>query len=74
MCAPFLLVDSDMTIAHEELFAPVFLVMSFETTDEAVALANSSRYGLGSSVFGNNQSECRAVADRLEAGMVNINE
>ncbi|PWN94186.1 Aldedh-domain-containing protein [Acaromyces ingoldii] len=74
--APTLLVDvtPDMTIAHEELFAPVFLVMSFETTDEAVAIANSSRYGLGSSVFGNSQSECRAVADRLEAGMVNIND
>lgn len=67
-------VDSDMKIAHEELFAPVFLIMSFETIDEAVTIANSSRYGLGSSVFGNNQAQCRAVADRLEAGMVNINE
>lgn len=73
---PTLIVDvtPDMAIAKEELFAPVFLVMAFDTVDEAIRLANSTRYGLGSSVFGGNRATCRYVADRLECGMVNIND
>ena len=63
-----------MSIANEELFAPVFLVMTFETIDEAVTLANSTRYGLGSSVFGGNYAKCQEIASRLESGMVNIND
>lgn len=63
-----------MAIAKEEMFAPVFLVMSFDTVEDAIKLANSTRYGLGSSVFGANRSTCRYIADRLECGMVNIND
>jgi acyl-CoA reductase-like NAD-dependent aldehyde dehydrogenase len=73
---PTLIVDvtPDMAIAKEELFAPVFLVMSFNTVEDAIRLANSTRYGLGSSVFGSNRRTCRYIADRLECGMVNIND
>ncbi|PWN50014.1 Aldedh-domain-containing protein [Violaceomyces palustris] len=67
-------VTSEMKIAQEELFAPIFLVMSFETVEQAVEIANSTRYGLGSSVFGNNKEECQKVAERLKCGMVNIND
>ncbi|UZJ51752.1 hypothetical protein CBS101457_001072 [Exobasidium rhododendri] len=73
---PTLIVDvtPDMAIAQEELFAPVFLVMTFDTIEEAITLANSTRYGLGSSVFGGDSDDCHMVADRLECGMVNIND
>jgi acyl-CoA reductase-like NAD-dependent aldehyde dehydrogenase len=74
--SPTLIIDvtMDMEIANEELFAPVFLVMAFDNVDEAVDLANSTRFALGSSVFGGKRSECLRIADRLESGMVNIND
>ncbi|KAI3620191.1 hypothetical protein CBS9595_002158 [Malassezia furfur] len=74
--APTLLthVTPTMKIAQEELFAPVFLVMSYDTVDEAVAIANGTPFGLGSSVFGPNRATCHEVAARLECGMVNIND
>jgi acyl-CoA reductase-like NAD-dependent aldehyde dehydrogenase len=49
-------------------------VHGFDTDDEAVRLANDTPYGLNASVFGRNTRRARAVARRLEAGMVNINE
>lgn len=67
-------VTPDMPIAQEELFAPVFLIMSFDTLDDAVRLANSTRMGLGSSVFGNDRSEIAYVASRIQSGMVNVND
>lgn len=68
------LINSDMAIAKEEVFAPVFLVMAFDTIEEAIKLANSTRYGLGSSVFGSDRKTCHKIADQLECGMVNIND
>ncbi|BGP51561.1 Meiotic Sister-Chromatid recombination aldehyde dehydrogenase [Rhodotorula kratochvilovae] len=69
---PTLLVDvtPSMAIAQQEIFAPVMAVMKYDTLDEAVALANGTRYGLGAAVFGRSQTECRYVMDRLECGMV----
>ncbi|WFC99768.1 Meiotic Sister-Chromatid recombination aldehyde dehydrogenase [Malassezia yamatoensis] len=73
---PTLLVNvkKTMRIAQEELFAPVFLVMSYDSIQEAINIANGTVYGLGSSVFGPNRAECLRVADQLECGMVNIND
>jgi acyl-CoA reductase-like NAD-dependent aldehyde dehydrogenase len=73
---PTLIVDvnADMDIARNELFAPVMTVMPYDTIEEAVAIANSTRYGLGSAVFGNDRTECRQVAAALKTGMVAINE
>ncbi|GJN93952.1 hypothetical protein Rhopal_007012-T1 [Rhodotorula paludigena] len=73
---PTLLVDvtPSMAIAQKEIFAPVMVVMRYDTLDEAVALANGTRYGLGASVFGRSQQECRYVMDRLECGMVCSND
>lgn len=73
--SPTLLVDvtSDMDIAKDELFAPVMLVMKFDTKEEAIELANGTRYGLGASVFGRDRTECRWISDRVVAGMVSIN-
>lgn len=69
-------VSPDMAIANEELFAPIFLIIPFPTNslDSAIKIANGTRYGLGSSIFGSTLSQCQYIADTLEAGMVNIND
>ncbi|KAF9448906.1 ALDH-like protein [Macrolepiota fuliginosa MF-IS2] len=67
-------VTKDMDIANIELFAPIALLMPYETIDDAVDIANGTRYGLGASVFGPDQDECLAVAKQLECGMVSVND
>ena len=59
-----------MAISQQEVFAPLMTVLKYDTLDEAVDIANGTRYGLGAAVFGRKQSECRYVMDRLECGMV----
>lgn len=63
----------DMRAYREELFGPVATVYRVADEDEAVALANTSPYGLGCAVFAADPGRARRVADRLEAGMVWIN-
>lgn len=48
--------------------------MTYETIDDAIDIANGTRYGLGASVFGPDQEESLRVAKRLECGMVSIND
>ncbi|KZV89342.1 ALDH-like protein [Exidia glandulosa HHB12029] len=67
-------VQQGMEIAQQELFAPVALVMPYETVDEAVEIANGTRYGLGASVYGPDQDAALGVARRLECGMVSVND
>ncbi|KII89226.1 hypothetical protein PLICRDRAFT_53690 [Plicaturopsis crispa FD-325 SS-3] len=67
-------VTPEMDIAQHELFAPVAVLIPYKTVDEAVAIANGTRYGLGASVFGPWQSECKQVAQQLECGMVSLND
>ncbi|KZP32530.1 ALDH-like protein [Athelia psychrophila] len=64
----------EMDIAQEELFAPIATIMRYQTVDEAIDIANGTRYGLGASVFGPTQSQCLTVAKNLECGMVSIND
>jgi aldehyde dehydrogenase (NAD+) len=59
-------------IAQDELFAPVAAVFVYDTVDEAVAIANNSRYGLNALVWGD-PDDARAVADRLRTGTVAVN-
>ena len=59
-------------ICQDELFAPVATVMPYDSVDEAVELANDSRYGLNALVWGD-PAEAREVALRLETGTVAIN-
>jgi len=61
------------TIASEEIFGPVLVAMSFRTPDEAVALANNSRYGLAASVWSENINLALDIAPRIKAGIVWIN-
>ncbi|HEY1812578.1 MAG TPA: aldehyde dehydrogenase family protein [Kofleriaceae bacterium] len=64
-------VGHSMKIMTEETFGPVIPIAKVKSVDEAVKLANDSKYGLGSTVFGGKHA--RAIADRLRAGMTSIN-
>jgi acyl-CoA reductase-like NAD-dependent aldehyde dehydrogenase len=61
-------------IVDEEIFGPVVTVAPFSSEDEAVALANASRYGLGASVWTRDEERAERIAARLEAGMVWTND
>jgi succinate-semialdehyde dehydrogenase/glutarate-semialdehyde dehydrogenase len=67
-------VTPDMRAYSEELFGPAAVVYKVRDEDEAVELANNSRFGLGAAVFSGDLDKARAVADRIEAGMVWINQ
>ena len=67
-------VTPQMRAYREELFGPAAVVYKVKDADEAVALANDSDYGLGATVMSSDLDRARAVADRLEAGMVWINQ
>ncbi|KAF5386922.1 hypothetical protein D9615_001926 [Tricholomella constricta] len=67
-------VDPSMDIAQQELFAPIAVLMPYESVDEAIEFANGTRYGLAASVFGPDQQQALKVAKQLECGMVSIND
>jgi succinate-semialdehyde dehydrogenase/glutarate-semialdehyde dehydrogenase len=60
-------------IFHEEIFGPVLPIITFETEDEAVALANGSEYGLMSYVFTESFARGQRMMDRIESGMMGLN-
>jgi acyl-CoA reductase-like NAD-dependent aldehyde dehydrogenase len=66
-------VDHSMKVMRDESFGPVVGVMKVRDPDEAVRLANDTRYGLNASVFGKT-AEAEAVARRLEVGTANVND
>lgn len=66
-------VRNDMRIAQEEIFGPVLAVIPYRTTDEAVAIANDTVYGLNAAVFGPKE-KALAVARRIKAGNVYVND
>src|SRR5690606_26629734 len=66
-------VTNDMTIAREEIFGPVLSVLSYESVDEAVAIANDSPYGLSGSVWSADGAAAADVARRMETGTVTVN-
>ena len=69
----FVNVRNDMTIAREEIFGPVLSVIAYGSEDEAIAIANDSKYGLHAAVLGTDVQRARSVASRLRAGRVVIN-
>ena len=66
-------VTPNMAICHEECFGPVAAICRVADFDEAVRLANDSPFGLGASVFTTDLAEAMDAAERLEAGMVWVN-
>ena len=66
-------VEPASVLAQEEIFGPVLVATTFRTPDEAVALANNTRYGLAASVWTENVNRALEVAARIKAGVVWIN-
>ena len=69
----FVNVSNHMTIAQEEIFGPVLSVIAYETVEEAVRIANDSKYGLHAFVSGTDLGAVRNVARQLLAGRVVLN-
>jgi acyl-CoA reductase-like NAD-dependent aldehyde dehydrogenase len=67
-------VDQDMAIMREETFGPTLPIMKVADEDEAVRLANDSPYGLGAAVYSRDVARGEAVARRIEAGAVCVND
>ncbi|WP_347548581.1 aldehyde dehydrogenase family protein [Pseudalkalibacillus hwajinpoensis] len=66
-------VHQSMRIVQEEIFGPVITVQPFRDQEEAIALANGTKYGLAAGVLSNDVSEAEKVASRLKAGTIWIN-
>ena len=69
----FVNVKNDMTIAQEEIFGPVLSVIAYDSEDEAIRIANDSKYGLHAAVLGTDLQRARRVASQIRAGRVVIN-
>ena len=67
-------VTTDMDIVSQEIFGPVASLIRFETDDEAIALANDTPFGLAAYLFSQNLPRAWKAAEKLEAGMVGVNE
>ncbi len=67
-------VTHDMRLMREETFGPVVPIVTVDSEDEAIALANDSEFGLGASVWTMNRAKGERMARRVEAGMVWVND
>ena len=67
-------VTQDLPAFTDEIFGPVAPVTTFRTDEEAIALANSSAYGLVGAVYSTSLSRGLSVANRIKAGMVHVND
>ncbi|MGI2024525.1 aldehyde dehydrogenase family protein [Shewanella glacialipiscicola] len=75
-CQPTVIdnITPEMLIATEETFAPVLVIEEFTSEQEAVTLANNSKYGLSGAVFSQNIAKAHAIAHQLNVGGVSIND
>ena len=69
----FVDVDPASALSQEEIFGPVLVVTRFKTEEQALALANDSRYGLGAAVWTRDLSRAHRISHRLKAGSVFVN-
>ncbi len=75
-CLPTVIteVSHDMLLMQEETFGPILPVLSFDETEQAVAMANDSDFGLSGAVFAGSREEGEAVAKQIVAGAISIND
>jgi aldehyde dehydrogenase (NAD+) len=66
-------VHPDATVAQEEIFGPVLVVLRYGDLDEAVEIANGTPYGLSGAVFGPDEETALAFARRVKAGQIDVN-
>ena len=66
--------NNEMAIAREEIFGPVLTIIPYADEDDAIRIANDTPYGLSGYVSSGDLSRARAVASKLRAGMVHIND
>ena len=66
-------VTNDMTIAQEEIFGPVLSIIPYDTEEEAIAIANDSKYGLAGGVWAGTDEKAFEVARKIRTGQVEIN-
>jgi len=69
----FVDVDPDATIAQEEIFGPVLSVIPYDSEEDAVRIANNSRYGLSGSEFAGSLERAMSVANRIRTGTLSLN-
>ena len=61
------------TLAREEIFGPVLVILTYKDEEEAIRIANDTPYGLGGGVWGQDEAHATAVARRIRTGQVDIN-
>ena len=66
-------VKPDMAVAREEVFGPVLSVLTFETTEEAIRIANAIDYGLSAGVWSRDFDTCLTIGRRVRAGTIWMN-
>ncbi|KAH0993093.1 hypothetical protein GBA52_004576 [Prunus armeniaca] len=67
-------VNHTMKLMQEEAFGPIMPIMKFSTDEEAVKLANDSKYGLGCAVFSGSQRRAKEIASQIHCGVAAIND
>jgi aldehyde dehydrogenase (NAD+) len=66
-------VNNDMTIAREEIFGPVLVMIPYEDEEQAIAIANDTPYGLAAYIHSEDADRAKRVARKIRAGMISIN-
>ena len=65
--------SKDQPIANEEVFGPVLAVMPYKTLEEAIEIANGTKYGLSAYVYAKDDDSAKRIAQEMKCGMVHIN-
>jgi phenylacetaldehyde dehydrogenase len=65
--------EASLRIVREEIFGPVLVAMPFANVDQAVSMANDTRFGLAASIWSNDLASIHAILPRLEAGIIWVN-
>jgi acyl-CoA reductase-like NAD-dependent aldehyde dehydrogenase len=63
-----------LSVADQQTFGPIIPIMKFSSDEEAIKLANDSKYGLGCAVFSGNQKRAIRIASQLHCGVAAIND